>query len=36
MILLLALLLQDPLPVDDGYRGIWCMNQPSRAEYSYK
>ena len=36
MILLLALFLQDPLPVDDGYRGIWYINQPSRDEYKYK
>ncbi len=33
---LLALLLQDPLPRDDGYRGIWYMNQPSKDEYRYK
>jgi len=36
MILLLGLFLQDPLPADDGYRGIWYMNQPSRDEYKYK
>ena len=36
MILLLALCLQDPLPSDDGYRGIWYMNQPSKDEYKYK
>ena len=36
MILLFALLLQDPLPADDGYRGIWYMNQPSKDEYKYK
>ena len=36
MILLLVLLLQDPLPTDDGYRGLWYMNQPSKDEYKYK
>lgn len=34
--LLLLLALQDPLPADDGYRGIWYMNQPSKDEYKYK
>lgn len=34
--LLLCLALQDPLPADDGYRGIWYMNQPSKDEYKYK
>lgn len=24
------------LPTDDGYRGIWYMNQPSKDEYRYK
>ena len=27
---------QDPLPRDDGYRGIWYMNQPSKDEFKYK
>lgn len=27
---------QEALPADDGYRGIWYMNQPSRDEYRYK
>ena len=44
MILLLQLALlalspvegQDPLPADDGYRGIWYMNQPSKDEFKYK
>lgn len=36
MILWLLLAVQDPLPVDDGYRGIWYMNQPSKDEYKYK
>lgn len=38
-ILLLSLaagLAADPLPTDDGYRGIWYMNQPSGDEYVYK
>jgi len=26
----------EPLPRDDGYRGIWYMNQPSGDEYRYK
>ena len=26
----------EPLPVADGYRGIWYFNQPSRDEYRYK
>jgi hypothetical protein len=34
--LLILLSLQDPLPADDGYRGIWYMNQPSKDEYKYK
>src|SRR5262245_51969601 len=25
-----------PLPTDDGYHGIWYMNQPSKDEYKYK
>jgi len=25
-----------PLPVDDGYRGIWYYNQPSKDPYKYK
>ena len=25
-----------PLPVDDGYRGIWYFNQPTQDEYRYK
>jgi hypothetical protein len=25
-----------PLPKDDGYRGIWYFNQPSKDEYKYK
>ncbi|MCX7818737.1 MAG: BNR repeat-containing protein [Kiritimatiellae bacterium] len=25
-----------PLPTDDGYRGIWYFNQPTRDEYRYK
>lgn len=36
MIWLIVLLLQEPLPVDDGYRGIWYMNQPSKDEFKYK
>ena len=32
----LALCAQDPLPVADGYRGIWYMNQPSKDKYRYK
>jgi hypothetical protein len=32
----LLLLAQDPLPRDDGYRGIWYMNQPTRDEHRYK
>lgn len=36
IILLLALVLQEPLPRDDGYRGIWYMNQPQKDEYRYK
>ncbi len=34
--LLLLLLPQDPLPRDDGYRGLWYMNQPTRDEHRYK
>jgi hypothetical protein len=26
----------EPLPRDDGYRGIWYMNQPTKDEYKYK
>ena len=26
----------EPLPPDDGYRGIWYFNQPSQDEYRYK
>lgn len=26
----------EPLPKDDGYRGIWYMNQPSGDQYRYK
>src|SRR5687767_10420670 len=33
--LALLLLLQE-LPRDDGYRGLWYMNQPSRDEHKYK
>jgi hypothetical protein len=41
VLLLLALplagdLRADPLPRDDGYRGIWYFNQPTRDEYRYK
>ncbi|HYE98024.1 MAG TPA: BNR-4 repeat-containing protein [Planctomycetota bacterium] len=37
MLLLLACLgLQDPLPRDDGYRGLWYMNQPEKTEHRYK
>ena len=25
-----------PLPADDGYRGIWYFNQPTKDEYRYK
>ncbi len=25
-----------PLPTDDGYRGIWYFNQPTKDEYRYK
>jgi hypothetical protein len=25
-----------PLPTDDGYRGIWYSNEPTRDEYVYK
>jgi len=28
--------LAQPLPKDDGYRGIWYFNQPSRDQYVYK
>jgi hypothetical protein len=34
--LLLIFALQDPLPREDGYRGIWYMNQPSKDEHRYK
>jgi hypothetical protein len=27
---------QQPLPKEDGYRGIWYFNQPSHDEYRYK
>ncbi len=27
---------EDPLAVEDGYRGIWYFNQPSQDEYRYK
>lgn len=33
---LVLALLQDPLPRDDGYRGIWYINQPSKDEFKYK
>ena len=37
MLLLIALMtVQDPLPRDDGYRGIWYMNQPEKTEHRYK
>lgn len=36
MTLLLLLALQDPLPREDGYRGIWYMNQPTKDEHRYK
>ena len=26
----------EPLPTDDGYRGLWYMNQPTGDEYHYK
>jgi hypothetical protein len=26
----------EPLPRDDGYRGIWYYNQPTKDEYKYK
>jgi len=26
----------EPLPTDDGYRGIWYFNQPTSDEYRYK
>ncbi len=26
----------EPLPKDDGYRGIWYFNQPTQDEYRYK
>jgi hypothetical protein len=32
----LALLAAGPLEKDDGYRGIWYYNQPSKDEYVYK
>jgi hypothetical protein len=28
--------LSTAFPTDDGYRGIWYMNQPSKDEYKYK
>lgn len=31
-----AQLQADPLPQDDGYRGIWYYNQPTKDEYKYK
>ena len=37
--ILLATALQifaEPLPTDDGYRGIWYFNQPTSDEYRYK
>ena len=34
--LALLLLSQDPLPRDDGYRGIWYMNQPTKDAHKYK
>jgi len=37
LLLLLALsAAAQPLPRDDGYRGIWYYNQPSDDEYKYK
>lgn len=31
-----AAMAAQPLPVDDGYRGIWYYNQPSNDQYKYK
>ena len=31
-----AAVLAEPLPKEDGYRGIWYYNQPSKDEYRYK
>src|SRR5262245_61630366 len=31
-----ASLRADPLPTDDGYRGIWYFNQSTKDEYRYK
>ncbi len=36
LVLLLAEPLQVPQHKDDGYRGIWYMNQPTKDEYRYK
>lgn len=35
-LLLLGRLAAAPLPVDDGYRGIWYCNQPVPSEYRFK
>jgi hypothetical protein len=35
-LVLLGQLAAAPLPVDDGYRGIWYANQPVEGEYRYK
>jgi len=31
-----GLALAEPLPKDDGYRGIWYCNQPTQDEYKFK
>jgi hypothetical protein len=32
----LVILAAEPLPRDDGYRGVWYMNQPTKDEFKYK
>ncbi len=34
--LFVAAAMAQPLPTDDGYRGIWYANEPSGDEYAYK
>lgn len=36
LVLLSAFAFAEQLPKDDGYRGIWYSNQPSRDQYHYK
>src|SRR6476659_7312235 len=35
-LIFLALILKASAATDDGYRGIWYMNQPSHDEYKFK